>query len=165
MKDSRMYSLILLVIAILIATSGIVYYCINTYPQTIPLGSTIDILRTAKDDTTLELKLADTAKALEAYQTGVSQQNLEGLKLLMKCNSTHQFDYLLPQIEGQIRAERDNITFNLHAMMQDGLVFSFIVASAVGTLGDYEDWSTDEKHGYIAIQFALILAITVSFIP
>jgi hypothetical protein len=129
------------------------------------LGSTIDILRTAKDDTTLELKLADTAKALEAYQTGVSQQNLEGLKLLMKCNSTHQFDYLLPQIEGQIRAERDNITFNLHAMMQDGLVFSFIVASAVGTLGDYEDWSTDEKHGYIAIQFALILAITVSFIP
>jgi len=50
-------------------------------------------------------------------------------------------------------------------MMQGGLVMGFIVTSGVGTLGDYEDWSTDEKHGYIAIQFALILAITVSFIP
>jgi len=165
MKESRMYSLAFLFIGILIATGGLVYYGINIYPQTVPFQRTVDILRTAKDATTLELKLADTASALEAYQTGVSQQNLEGLKLLMTCNSTQQFDYLLPQIEGQISAERDNITFNLHAMMQSGLVVGFIVASGVGTLGDYEDWSTNEKHGYIAIQFALMLAIIVSVIP
>ena len=165
MKESRMYSFALLVIGILIATSGLVYFGINIYPQTVPLDNTMNILQIAKDDATLELKLADTARALEAYQTGISQQNLEGLKLLMTCNSTHQFDYLLSQIKDQIRAERDNMIFNLHGMMQDGLVLGFIIASAVGTLGDYEDWSTDEKHGYIAIQFALMLAIIVSFIP
>jgi len=164
MKDSRMYSLAALVIGILIATCGLAYYGISIYPQTVPLQRTLNILQVAKDDATLELKLADTAKALEAYQTGVSQQNLEGLKLLMACNSTQQLDYLLPQIKDKISAERDNIIFNSHGMIQSGLVFAFIVASGVGTLGDYEDWSTNEKHGYIAIQFALILAITVSFI-
>ena len=165
MKESRIYSLTLFVISIVIVAGGVVYYGINIYPQTVPLQRTVDMLRTAKDDTTLELKLADIAKALEVYQSGISQHNLEGLKLLLTCNSTQQVNYLLPQIEASISAERDNITFNLHAMMQGGLVMGFIVTSGVGTLGDYEDWSTDEKHGYIAIQFALILAITVSFIP
>jgi len=165
MEDSRTASLILLVMGILVVAGGIINYAVNTYPKIVPLQDTVKILELTKTDATLELKLNTTAKALATYLSGESRQNTQGLLLLLACNSTEEFDYLLPQIQGRIQAEKDNINFNLRGMTQSVLVAAWVVTSGIGTFDNYEDWSTGEKHAYIAFQFALVLAIIVSFIP
>jgi len=163
MEDSRIISTSLLIISLVFAVIGAANGIVNGGDPV--LNKTLGILANAKGQSTLQLKLADTTEALNIYQTGQYQSNLPGLIALTLCNSTEEFDYLLPKIRVAIVEENGQILFNLHAYMQIALFVAWVFTSGLGTFRDYENWSTNEKHCYISLHATLIVAIIVSFIP
>ena len=60
--------------------------------------------------------------------------------------------------------EHRNLVLLFRVIAMAILQLALIGTAVHGTFGEYPDWSTDEKHAYIAVLFALILSIIVCFL-
>lgn len=162
-RESRTASLVLLLMGLVLAMVSFTNYYINITPQYDHLSYTIEILERAQTETVFERKIDLINQSLITYTQGVSQQNLQALKTL-SLSTIAETDYWLPKIIGEIKGERDGHLFSTPILTMAGLQFCFVVAAGIGTFCDYESWSINERHTYIAVLAVLIVGIILLFL-
>lgn len=165
MSDARTISGALLIAGIVISAISFGYYLVNIDPMYAYISDTVDCLERAEEETTFERQLYAVNESIKIYETGISQQHLQALRTLATLDSKEKMDYWLPKIISQLEREGEGARFPLRGLVTAGLLFVFMVTNGWGTFGDYNSWSTDERHFYIALDSGLLLAIIVAFIP
>lgn len=164
MEDSRLVSAIILMASLILGVASLTNYIINIEPQYNYIIKAREQLELAQKTELSSEKLYFINKSIEIYKTGISQQNLRKLIMLQNLTEKDDFDYWLPIVIDALNAEHDSLIPTIRNYATFIFEGSLIVASAIGTIGDYSEWSTNEKHFYIAVISALILATIVTYL-
>lgn len=165
MSDVRTASAVLLIAGIIISAVSFGYYLVNIEPMYDYLDEAIDWLERAQIEESLDRQLYAVNESIKIYESGISKQHLEALRTLSVVDNKENMNYWLPKISSQLTGERDGARFPLRGLATAGLLLCFMATNVWGTIEDYDSWSTNERHAYTAIDFALLLGLIVVFIP